>query len=121
MPTETGHTRAIRSSRVIGTILCNASGEQIGAVEDVVLDKASNRIMFAVVSIGGVVTTSDSYHPMPWPLLDYSEENNGYVVSCPKEKIAEGPAYSKISELTEKDGTAPREAAYKHYGIDKDW
>jgi sporulation protein YlmC with PRC-barrel domain len=44
MVTTTGHTSAIRATKVIGTNVYNPSGDKIGKVEDVVLDKSSNNI-----------------------------------------------------------------------------
>ena len=55
MPTATGNTSAIRASEVIGADLYNSTGEKIGKIEDIILEKTSNRTMFAVVSVGGAV------------------------------------------------------------------
>jgi len=53
MTTASGHTSAIRAKKVIGTTVKNTAGEKIGQVEDIVLDKTSNSIVFAVVGFGG--------------------------------------------------------------------
>lgn len=53
MTTATGHTTAIRAKKVTGTTVKDRSGKKVGQVEDIVLDKLSNNIMFAVVSFGG--------------------------------------------------------------------
>ncbi|TJW23727.1 MAG: PRC-barrel domain containing protein, partial [Mesorhizobium sp.] len=53
MTTQTGHTEAIAASRVIGTTVYNTEGKHIGSIEDVMLDKTSNGIMFAVIGFGG--------------------------------------------------------------------
>ena len=63
MTTNTGHTSAIRASKVIGTTVKDSSGERIGEIEDVVLDKQSNNILFGVVSAGGVLGIGEKYHP----------------------------------------------------------
>ena len=52
MPTPSGHTTAILASKVRGTPVYNSEGDKIGTVEDVVLDKMSNNIMFAVLGSG---------------------------------------------------------------------
>ena len=39
MPTSSGHTRAIRAKKVLGTAVKNPAGESIGKVEDILLDK----------------------------------------------------------------------------------
>ena len=55
MTTSSGHTTAILASKVKGTTVYNDAGDKIGTVEDVVLDKTSNRIMFAALGYGGVL------------------------------------------------------------------
>ena len=121
MPTETGHTTAIRASQVMGKTLYNVSGEEIGKVEDIILDKTTNHIMFAVVSVGGITTTSHSYHALPWVVLDYNEASDGYVVGFTTGQMSNGPAVSAVSELIKNDGAVARDAAYRHYKVDKDW
>lgn len=116
MPTATGHTRAIRASRVIGTDVFDASGESLGTVEDVVLDKTSPEIMFAVVRNGAVLVAADSYFPLPWAMLDFDERLGGYVLRCSKDQLASAPSYSMLPELIENDGEAPRAAAHRHFG-----
>ena len=65
MPTATGHTSAIRASTVIGTSVHDSSGRKIGEIEDVMLDKLSSNIMFAVVSFGGFLGIAEKFHPIP--------------------------------------------------------
>ena len=65
MPTASGHTDAIRTTKVIGTSVFNPGGQRIGKIEDVVLDKTSNNIMFAVVGFGGFLGMNEKFHPCP--------------------------------------------------------
>ena len=120
MPTATGHTAAIRASKVIGTDVLNKAGENIGKVEDIVLDKNTSQIMFAVLSIGGAVTTSENFYPLPWAVLDYDKDAGGYLVPFTKDQIVKGPADS-MSALMKDDGAGARTAAYGHYKVAKDW
>ena len=120
MPTPSGHTTAIRATRVIGTSVYNSAGDKIGEVEDVMLDKLTNRIQFAVVGFGGFLGMGEKYHPIPWATLDYQEERGGYVVPFSKEQLQSAPAHS-ISDLTKDDGTKYRTAAHDYYGVTADW
>src|SRR5678816_3202254 len=54
MTTASGHTSAISARKVIDTDVFDPSGKKIGEVKDVVLDKTSNNIMFAIVGFGGL-------------------------------------------------------------------
>ena len=87
MPTTSGHTDAIRASRVIGTTVYNTAGDNIGEIEDVILEKTANDIMFAVVGFGGFLGIGEKFHAMPWSVLDYDPDRGGYVVPFTKEQL----------------------------------
>jgi sporulation protein YlmC with PRC-barrel domain len=120
MTTATGHTAAIRAKTVIGTNVKDPSGRKIGQIEDVVLDKGSNSIMFAVVGFGGFLGMAEKFHPIPWSSLDYDEGESSYVVGYTKEQLQAAPAGS-IDELTRDDGVAYRDRAYDYYKAPRYW
>ena len=64
MTTSSGHTTAILASKVKGTSVYNNAGDKIGTVEDVVLDKLSNQIMFAALGFGGMLGVGEKYYPL---------------------------------------------------------
>jgi len=103
MTTASGHTSAIRAKKVIGTTVKNTAGEKIGEVEDIVLDKTSNKIIFAVVGFGGFLGMNEKFHPVPWSALDYVESEDSYVVPFTKEQLQAAPADS-LDMLTRQDG-----------------
>lgn len=120
MPTATGHTTAIRASKVIGTPVYDTSGEKIGKVEDVVLDKLSSNVMFAVVGFGGFLGMNEKFHPLPWSTLDYQKSKDGYVVSLTKDQLKAAPA-DGIDELTGGDGQGLRDKVYDYYNAPRYW
>lgn len=120
MTTASGHTSAIRGKKVIGTTVKDPSGNSIGKVEDVVLDKLSNNIMFAVISFGGFLGIGEKYHPIPWGALDYDAEQDAYVVSYTKDQLKAAPA-DTIEELTREDGVPYRDRTYEYYGVTRYW
>jgi sporulation protein YlmC with PRC-barrel domain len=120
MPTVSGHTSAIRANKVNGTTVKDRAGNKIGAIEDVVLDKLSNNIMFAVVSFGGFLGMAEKYHPVPWASLDYDPDENSYVVDFTKEQLKAAPAAS-ISDLTRDDGRMYRDLAFDYYKTPRYW
>ena len=98
MATASGHTSAIRAKKVIGTNVKDRAGNKIGSIEDIVLDKQSNAIMFAVVGFGGFLGMAEKYHPIPWSALDYQEVENAYVVGYSKEQLQGAPAGSRAGQ-----------------------
>jgi sporulation protein YlmC with PRC-barrel domain len=120
MPTPTGHTSAIRVKKVLGSSVKDPSGTKIGEIEDVVLDKQSNNIMFAVVSFGGFLGIGEKFHPIPWASLDYVPDEDAYVVNYTKEQLEAAPA-DTIAELTRNDGQIYRDKSYDYYGVARNW
>jgi sporulation protein YlmC with PRC-barrel domain len=120
MPTATGHTDAIRAERVIGTEVKDTSGNSIGKIEDIVLEKTDNKIMFAVVGFGGLLGVGEKYHPLPWSVLDYDPNQNAFVVPYTKEQLEAAPS-DTIAELTRDDGRAARDKAFNYYEVQPYW
>jgi sporulation protein YlmC with PRC-barrel domain len=116
MTTNTGHTSAIRASKVIGTTVKDSTGERLGEVKDVVLDKQSNSILFSVMSFGGVLGMGEKYHPVPWAALDYDKAEDAYIINLTKEQLKAAPADS-IEELTRNDGQAYADRAFDYYKV----
>jgi sporulation protein YlmC with PRC-barrel domain len=120
MSTSSGHTSAIRAKKVIGTSVMDRTGDKIGEIEDIVLDKQSNSIMFAVVSFGGFLGLAEKYHPLPWAALTFDANNGGYVVDFTEEQLRSAPSDS-IDELTKHDGSVYRDRSFEYYHAPRYW
>lgn len=120
MTTASGHTSAIRAKKVIGTNVKDTSGSTIGKVEDIMLDKGSSNIMYAVVGFGGFLGMGEKYHPVPWTQLKYDEGESAYVVPYTKDQLQAAPADS-LEALTRDDGTTYRDRAYDYYRVERYW
>ena len=120
MVTASGHTEAIQASRVIGTEVYNTEGEHIGTIEDVMLEKTNNSIMFAVIGFGGFLGIGEKYHAIPWSALDYEKNQEGYVVPFTREQLEAAPTHD-IDDLTGSDGKAARDASYDYYKVQPYW
>src|SRR5262245_33318692 len=63
----------IAASKVEGTNVYNRRGESLGSIYDVMIDKRSGNVAYAVMSFGGFLGMGERYHPLPWAVLDYDE------------------------------------------------
>lgn len=120
MTTASGHTSAVSAKKVMDTTVKDAQGNKIGEVEDIVLDKQSNNIKFAIVSFGGFLGIGEKYHPLPWSLLDYDPEEDAYTVTVTKAQLEAAPADS-IDELIRDDGNAVRDRTFDYYKVQRYW
>jgi hypothetical protein len=89
---ETGSL--IAASKVEGTSVYNRQGESLGSIYDVMIDKTSGQVAYAVMSFGGFLGMGESYHPLPWKVLTYDTRQGGYVVDLDKQRLQGAPSYS---------------------------
>lgn len=122
MTTASGHTSAILASKVKGTSVFDSAGAKIGHVEDIVLDKQSDRIMFAALGSGGVLGMGEKFFPVPWSMLDYNKDKGGYVVPVAQDVLSKAPTY-RLEDLTKANGEFGkiRESSYNYFNIKRDW
>ena len=90
-PDET--TLLISAGKVQGTDVYSTGGEKLGDIYDVMLDKQSGRIAYAIMAFGGILGIGKQYHPLPWQTLKYDTRQEGYVVGLTKEALEGGPAF----------------------------
>ena len=83
----------IAADRVEGTDVYNRSGEKLGTVDDIMIDKVSGKAIYAVMSFGGFLGIGEKYHPLPWSTLTYDEAKGGYVVDLDKKVLEDAPTY----------------------------
>ncbi len=85
----TGHL--IAGGKVSGTEVYSLEDEHIGRIEDVMLDKPTGRVVYAVLSFGGFMGLGSKHYPLPWDMLRYNTKLGGYVVKLNKARLDRAP------------------------------
>ena len=93
----------IAGARVAGTDVYNVTGDHLGEIYDVMLDKQTGKVAYAIMSFGGFLGLGEKYHPIPWSVLDYDTQRGGYVVPLTKEQLEAQPAYDKSNWAEQRD------------------
>jgi sporulation protein YlmC with PRC-barrel domain len=112
--------RLIAADQVEGTTIYNRAGENLGSVQDVMIDKVSGRIAYAVVGFGGFLGIGDRHYPMPWEKLKYDTNMGGFVVDLDKRTLEGAPSYSDDETVGWEDPTWGRRV-YDYYGARPYW
>ncbi|HEY6598554.1 MAG TPA: PRC-barrel domain-containing protein, partial [Pseudomonadales bacterium] len=92
----------IAAKRVTGTDVYSQRGDHIGEIDDVMLDKRSGEVVYAIMSFGGFLGIGEKYHPLPWQVLTYDTDLSGYVVNINEAELKKAPNYSRV-ELSDND------------------
>src|SRR4051812_30124328 len=84
----------IASDKVEGTAVYGTDGDKIGRIENVMIDKISGQVAYAVLTFGGILGIGSDHYPLPWSMLKYDENYGGYVVNITREQLQNAPRYS---------------------------
>ena len=112
--------RLIAAKQVQGTAVYNAALEKLGSVEDVMIDKTSGRIAYAILSFGGFLGIGDRYYPLPWEKLTYNTEVGGYIVDIDRTVLEGAPSYADKTTAEWGDEAWAR-GVYTYYGVHPFW
>ena len=79
----------LAASQITGAALSDKDGRRIGEIRDLSIDKKSGRIVYALVALdrSGAVL-----HPLPWSLLRYDFDGEGYVFPLKAAALEAGPS-----------------------------
>lgn len=105
----------IASNKVEGTNVYNRDGEKLGSIYNFMVDKESGQVEYAVLQFGGVLGIGSDYYPVPWAVLEYDEDQGGYVIDVDKEFLESAPRFAanEMPKFTNSYGSEVDEA----YGV----
>ena len=89
--------KVIYGSKVNEEKVANMAGQCIGHIEDLAIDRDSGDIAYAVLSFGGFLGMGEHFHPVPWSVLKYDAEKNGYVISLSNDELKAAPTAANIA------------------------
>jgi hypothetical protein len=113
-------TSLISASKVKGTAVYNLKGESLGSIDDIMLDKRSGHVAYAIMSFGGFLGIGNDYHPLPWTVLNYDTARGGYVVDLDRSKLEKAPTYKAGAEPAWGDETYEADI-HRYYGVSPYW
>lgn len=118
--TRQAYPRILSTSTLAGDKVRNLSGEDLGKIEDIMLDVSAARVAYAVLSFGGFLGMGDKLFAIPWQALSLDTENKCFVLDVPKSQLENAPGFDKDNWPDMADRTWGSEI-YAHYGHQPYW
>lgn len=112
-----GASSMVSSSDVNGTAVYSPTGEHLGQIDHLMIDKQSGHIAYAVMSFGGFLGIGAEMHPLPWKKLRYDTSLGGFVTDITEQQLVGAPA--RDGNWFEDRGYAKR--SYDYYGVSPYW
>src|SRR5260370_38679623 len=87
----------IASDRVEGTSVRRPSGDMIGHIERLMIDKVSGKVSYAGLSFGGFLGMGTNLLPLPWGRLRFNTRFEPYELDIDDDSLQRAPRYSPAS------------------------
>ncbi|MDO8879594.1 MAG: PRC-barrel domain-containing protein [Coriobacteriia bacterium] len=88
-----GARTLFRSQTLAGRSVVNARGEDLGRIEEFVIDPDRGRIEYAVLSFGEIFGSGEKFFAVPWEALQLDGERRHFVMNVAKETLEEAPGF----------------------------
>ena len=80
---------------LLGNDVYNLDDEHLGDIKEFMIDMASGRIAYAVLSFGGLLGMGDKLFAVPWRALTLDTENKRFTLNVPKDRLKDAPGFDK--------------------------
>ncbi len=90
-------THAIRASKLIGKDVTNAQGQNLGEIDDLVIDTANGNVDYAVLSFGGLMGLGDKLfaYPLEQFKSGVGKDGDKLVLNVDKKMLEGAPGFEK--------------------------
>lgn len=85
----------VKTAEIIGTPVMNTAGENLGEIKEIVLDKLTGKVQYAVLAFGGILGLGDKLFALPWEVLSYDETEDAFILNIDKEILKTAPGFDK--------------------------
>lgn len=92
--TATGTRYKVMSAATLsGYLVRNRDNEDLGCIEELMVDPRTGRVAYAVLSLGGFLGFGGKLFAVPWPALELDPEQRVFFLNADRETIERAPAF----------------------------
>ena len=80
---------------LLGNDVYNKADEDLGDIKEFMVDMASGKVAYAVLSFGGVLGMGDKLFAVPWAALALDTVNKRFTLDVRKDALQDAPGFDK--------------------------
>lgn len=89
------YPQVLSATTLMGNRVVNPQGEELGKIEEFMIDLHTGRINYAVLSFGGFLGFGDKLFAIPWEALTVNTDNHTFSLNVEKEQLKNAPGFDK--------------------------
>lgn|SRR5487761_476967 len=113
-------TRLIAADKVEGTPVESTNADSLGHIHDIMIDKITGRVVYAVLKYGGFLGVGGKLFALPWDILKYDTRRNAYVIGVPVERLKNAPSFEE-SAWPDMANPTWNKGVHDYYGSHAEW
>jgi sporulation protein YlmC with PRC-barrel domain len=110
----------LSASSLKGDNVVNHQGEDLGKIEEIMIDLDRGRIAFAVLSFGGFLGMGDKLFAIPWQAFTVDTAQKRLVLNAKKELLEKATGFDKSNWPNMADSSWGA-TVYGYYGYKPYW
>lgn len=114
------HPNLLSTKTLSGNKVINNSNEDLGKIEDFVIDTAAGRVAYAVLSFGGFLGVGDKLFAVPWNSMELNTDRHAFTLNVDKDRLKNAPSFER-NRWTDIDNQDWRRNVYDYYGQEQYW
>jgi sporulation protein YlmC with PRC-barrel domain len=112
--------RVMGARTLAGDKVRNRAGEDLGKVDEIMIDIPTGRVAYAVVSFGGFLRMGNKLFAIPWSALAVDEDEKCFILDADRRMLETAPGFDKDNWPDMADESF-RTQVFKHYNADPYW
>jgi sporulation protein YlmC with PRC-barrel domain len=102
---ERRYRRVLSASSLAKDKVKNPGGEDLGKVDDLMVDLQSGRVAYVVLSFGGILGMGDKLFAIPWSAVRVDEDQKCLILDIDKQRLENAPGFDKDNwpDMTDSD------------------
>jgi sporulation protein YlmC with PRC-barrel domain len=106
----------LSTSTLSGDNVVNLEGEDLGSIQDFMVDTENGRVVYAVLSFGGFLGFGDKLFAVPLDAMRVDTANHRLMLDVDKARLEDAPGFDKDNWPASSDRSFV-EDVYSHYGL----
>jgi sporulation protein YlmC with PRC-barrel domain len=86
---------AYKASEFIGYNVQNTQGEDLGEIEDLMVDLNNSQVRYAVLSFGGFLDIGDKLFAIPLDAIQFNTEEQAFILDVDEERLEQAPGFER--------------------------
>ena len=87
--------------KICGAVVTDAAGETLGPIAELMVEGGSGRIVYAAVSVGGVLGIGEQLYAVPWQAFRIAPVAGNFALPFTRAELAATPPIDKDNWPTE--------------------